>query len=182
MTVARKTSPMISQRTWGIETPASRRLASAFFAAYLRAFPAFCRGLLPEPGAAVDLDRFADEERARVAGEKATTRATSSGVPARPSGMPLAIVVNASGAVKRPWNAVSPIRPGATQLTRTPCGASSFGHGFGEAEYRGLRHRVGGRAGAAAVVRRQRRHVDDRAALLRDHAARGRLRDRRTWT
>ena len=34
------------------------------------------------------------------------------GVPARPSSTLLAAFSNASGAVKRPWNAVSPIRPG----------------------------------------------------------------------
>src|SRR5215211_7421700 len=61
---------------------------------------------------------------------KATTVATSSGLPARPSSTLFAAVSNAAGAVKRPWNAVSPINPGATQLTRTPCGASSFASAF----------------------------------------------------
>src|SRR6266545_2191539 len=57
---------------------------------------------------------------------KAITRPTSSGVPARPSGTVLSAASKDSRGVKRSWKLVWPIRPGATQFTRTPRGASSF--------------------------------------------------------
>jgi hypothetical protein len=61
---------------------------------------------------------------------KAITRATSSGVPARPIGIVFSAASKASRGVKRPWKLVWPMRPGATQFTRTPLGASSFAIAF----------------------------------------------------
>src|SRR5262249_39069361 len=83
-----------------------------------------------QPAKTVDLHRMSPPPlismvspvRNELSGEarKATTLATSSGVPARPRRTPFAAFSNAAGGVNRPWNAVSPMRPGATQLARIP--------------------------------------------------------------
>src|SRR5262249_4922000 len=63
---------------------------------------------------------------ASLLARNATTEATSSGVPARERGTVFSAAANASPGVKRAWKSVPPMRPGDTQFTRTPEGASSF--------------------------------------------------------
>src|SRR5262249_56247880 len=83
-----------------------------------------------QPAETVDLHRMfipplismVSPVRNELSGEarKATTVATSSGVPARPKRTPFAAFSNAAAGGDHAWHALSRIGPGAQQFTRIP--------------------------------------------------------------